>query len=150
MVVSGAWVSLDAELLLNFLLIRTWATWGAVGATLLSFAFLSAASYWASIRVYPFHCNFALIAKIFGASAVLLLAGFAVRNQSFGMRVAIKLGLAAVFMFVLAKSRALPEGFIAALCGDAMNWLRMRLGGRAGIYARVAAPKLKGFSPGEK
>jgi O-antigen/teichoic acid export membrane protein len=114
-------------LLLNLFLIRSFAAWGAVWATFLSFAFLSAASYWFSVRAYAFHCNVSTILKLAAWSTGLLLASVAVPIQSLPLRIVFKLALALIYLAVLWRQRILPEGLLASLWADSAAWLRKRL-----------------------
>jgi O-antigen/teichoic acid export membrane protein len=120
-------VSTAVCLILNLFLIRSFATWGAVWATFLSFAFLSAASYWFSSRAYAFHCNISTILKLAAWSAGLLLAGALAPVQSLGLRIAFKLALLLVYLVVLWRQRLLPEGLLASLWADAAAWVRKRV-----------------------
>lgn len=114
-------------LLLNLFLIRSFAAWGAVWATFLSFAFLSAASYWFSVRAYAFHCNISTILKLAAWSAGLLLASVAVPVQSLSLRIGFKLALSLIYLAVLWRQRVLPEGLLASLWADGAAWMRKRL-----------------------
>jgi hypothetical protein len=112
---------------LNLFLIRSFATWGAVWATFLSFAFLSAASYWFSVRAYAFHWNVSTILKLAAWSAGLLLASIAVPVQSLSLRIVFKLALSLIYLAVLWRQRVLPKGLLPSLWADAVAWLRKRL-----------------------
>ena len=114
-------------LVLNLFLIRSFAAWGAVWATFLSFAFLSAASYWFSSRAYAFQCHVSIILKLAAWSVGLLLAGAAVPIQSMGVSIAFKLALSLVYLVVLWRQQLLPEGLLASLWADAVAWLRKRI-----------------------
>lgn len=114
-------------LALNFLLIRSWGAWGAAGATFASFAFLAFVSWWQSIRAFPFHCDFAVLLKVLGASLVLLLAGYAVPIQPLPVRIVFKLVLIAVFLYSLARLQIVPQGLAQSLGRETAQWFRNRL-----------------------
>ena len=121
---------------LNFGLIRVWGAWGAVWATFLSFAFLAAASYWSSVRVYPFHCNPAVLFKVLGWSAGLLLAGYFLRAESLLIRIAVKCVLMSAFVFALVRMRLLPAGLFSSMWTEAVADVRGRL---SPIVSRVGS-----------
>jgi O-antigen/teichoic acid export membrane protein len=121
---------------LNFSLIRVWGAWGAVWATLLSFAFLAVASYWSSVRVYPFHCNLAVFFKVLGWGAALLLAGYFLPGESLAVRIAFKSALMIAFVVVLARMRLLPSGFFTSMCAEMVERVRGRL---SPIVSRVGS-----------
>jgi O-antigen/teichoic acid export membrane protein len=130
-------VSTAACLLLNFALIRTWAAWGAVWATFLSFAVLSCLSYWFSVKAYPFHCRVRTILQVAVCSLALLGIGSFVAPGSLGMRIALKSLLGLIFVFVLARLQLLPPGLLRSLRSDAAAWARARL---SPIFGRVSSP----------
>jgi O-antigen/teichoic acid export membrane protein len=114
-------------LVLNLFLIRSFAAWGAVWATFLSFTFLSAASYSFSVRAYAFHCNLLKIVNLATCSTGLLFAAAVVPIQSLGLRIVFKLALSLIYLVVLWRQRLLPEGLMASLWADAAAWLRRRV-----------------------
>jgi O-antigen/teichoic acid export membrane protein len=119
-------------LVLNLFLIRSFAAWGAVWATFLSFTFLSAASYWFSVRAYAFHCNLLKIVNLATCSTGLLFAAAVVPIQSLGLRIVFKLALSLIYLVVLWRQRLLPEGLMASLWADAAAWLRRRVSPASG------------------
>jgi O-antigen/teichoic acid export membrane protein len=110
---------------LNFSLIRAWGAWGAVWATFFSFAFLAAFSAWSSARVYPFHCDLAAFFKVLAWSVGLLLVGYFAPLESLSLRIVLKIFLAVVFAFVLARTRLLPSGLIGSMWTDAVGRIRL-------------------------
>ncbi len=102
----------------------------------LSFAFLAAASYWSSVRVYPFHCNPAVLFKVLGWSAGLLLAGYFLRAESLLIRIAVKCVLMSAFVFVLVRMRLLPAGLFTSMWTEMVAGVRGRL---SPIVSRVGS-----------
>lgn len=114
-------------LALNFFLIRAWAAWGAVWATVLSFMFLSVLSYWFSTRVYAFDAGWGKILKVLIAGGALLGPGYLLHLQSLALRIAGKSTLLAVFLFTLSRIGVLPSGLMAATYRGAIDSMRERL-----------------------
>lgn len=125
-----------ACLALNFSLIRVWGAWGAVWATFASFAFLAGASYWTSVRVYPFHCHPAKIVQVLGWTIALLAAANLLPVDSWAVRLMVKSVLMIVFVAALLRMRLLPAGLFATMRAEMAERLRSRL---SPIVSRVGS-----------
>lgn len=88
-------------LILNFLLIPTYGIYGAAYATLISFTYKVALTYFFSSRYYKIHFEFIRIMKIFIVSAMIFISTYFLEFESVYSTFLVKCGLLCFYPFLL-------------------------------------------------
>jgi O-antigen/teichoic acid export membrane protein len=114
-------------LLLNLVLIRFWTMWGACIATFISFCMITLASYRYSDRYYPLGCDMRPLAKVAVIGGLLLFTGWMLPVQSTGLRVAIKVVIAAAYFVTIFKMGVFEDKDVQEIHKMAAGWVRKQL-----------------------